>query len=266
MKKLLFALLFVLSEIVHAQSVMMPGPGLSRVSSTASLLVLNESGSNGSTTFIDQSPNAFTVSQVGSGAAWSTAQKVANATSSGLFDATNGGLTVADNAALRLQTIWTVEFWIRSADVTTTTQIIYRKRTPGDPGPITLVLNPSAGGVVYSLSSDGINNDIANTVLMHDGGGSQPLVADTWYYFALVSDGTTIKPYNNITSATTAANYSSGNTTSSTSLDQGTQPVYIGSNQSGAGGTFNGYIQSLRVTKGYALYSSDFTVPTPPLQ
>ena len=74
-------------------------------------LLLHFSGSNGSTTFIDNSPNNLTVTS-NNGVAISTVQSKFGGTS-GLFDGTNDYLSIADTAAFRLGSVaYTIEAWI----------------------------------------------------------------------------------------------------------------------------------------------------------
>ena len=71
-----------------------------------------------------------------------------------------------------------------------------------------------------------------------------------WYHIAVTRSGSTVRQFVDGTQL-------GSNATSSASFANG--PIQIG--DGGAGG-FNGYIQDLRITKGYARYTSNFTAPT----
>ena len=82
--------------------------------------------------------------------------------------------------------------------------------------------------------------------------------ANTWYHFAVVRNGGTVTVYINGTST-----YSNSGLSTS-SLVFGTDPATISYgrvNQSDARYLY-GYIDDLRITKGYARYTSNFTAPT----
>jgi len=82
--------------------------------------------------------------------------------------------------------------------------------------------------------------------------GSTTLTASTWYHVAVVRNGTGITIYLNGTS--------DGTGTSSASLDGGVpQAISIAKNSTDY---YTGYIDDLRITKGYARYTSNFTAPT----
>jgi hypothetical protein len=71
----------------------------------------------------------------------------------------------------------------------------------------------------------------------------------------LVRNGSTFTPYLNGVAGTTA--------TSASALFTNNKPTNIGAQyNAGASAFFNGYIDSLRITKGYARYTSNFTAPT----
>jgi hypothetical protein len=78
----------------------------------------------------------------------------------------------------------------------------------------------------------------------------------TWYHVAVVRSGSTITMYVNGTSV--------GTYTYSTALTDKT--VLVGtvtdSRDSGTAWKFYGYIDDLRITKGYARYTTNFTPPT----
>jgi hypothetical protein len=73
-----------------------------------------------------------------------------------------------------------------------------------------------------------------------------------WYHLAFVNNAGSLAIYiNGVSSATSAI---SGTPQSSTTL-----PLTIGATNSVY---FNGYIDDLRITKGYARYTANFTPPT----
>jgi hypothetical protein len=111
----------------------------------------------------------------------------------------------------------------------------------------------TTGNWIYYLSSNNSTWNIASAVNI----GTNSL--NTWQHIALVRNGTTFTPYLNGVAGTT--------TTSSSAIywNSGTSNV----NQITVGGTeastqlLNGYIDDLRITRGYARYSgSTYTVPT----
>jgi hypothetical protein len=83
---------------------------------------------------------------------------------------------------------------------------------------------------------------------------------NTWTHIAVVKSGTgsnNIKIYSNGTAIATG--------TYATALGNATQPLMVGGIISGVSWNrteyFNGYIDDLRITKGYARYTSNFTPP-----
>ena len=86
--------------------------------------------------------------------------------------------------------------------------------------------------------------------------GTTSLSQNTWYHIALVRNGTTLTLYLNGTSDGSAS-------ISTTAIDNnGSNFSIIGSQ--GSGTEFSGYIDDLRITKGVARYTSNFTAPTAP--
>jgi hypothetical protein len=82
--------------------------------------------------------------------------------------------------------------------------------------------------------------------------GSTTLTTSTWYHVAVVRNGTAITIYLNGTS--------DGTGTSSASLDGGvSQAISIAKNLTDY---YTGYIDDLRITKGYARYTTNFTPAT----
>jgi hypothetical protein len=82
--------------------------------------------------------------------------------------------------------------------------------------------------------------------------GPNPLSTSTWYHIAWVRSGTTHTLYVNGVSQTT---FTDGTGTA-------TSPVTIGARTTGGASDYlNGYIDDLRITKGYARYTANFTPP-----
>ena len=84
--------------------------------------------------------------------------------------------------------------------------------------------------------------------------GTTAISATTWTHFAVVRNGSTITIYINGTAGGTATNSSFSDDTAAL--------VYIGGRADSAALSFNGYIDDLRITKGYARYTANFTPPT----
>jgi hypothetical protein len=83
--------------------------------------------------------------------------------------------------------------------------------------------------------------------------GTTAISATTWTHFAVVRNGSTITIYINGTAGGTATNSSFSDDTAAL--------VYIGGRADNAALSLNGYIDDLRITKGYARYTSNFTPP-----
>jgi hypothetical protein len=80
----------------------------------------------------------------------------------------------------------------------------------------------------------------------------------TWTHCALVRSGTSFKLYQNGTQSTNSA-------TSSDAVSNSSTAINIGSFISSGVANLNGNISNLRILKGTALYTSNFTPPTSPL-
>jgi len=81
---------------------------------------------------------------------------------------------------------------------------------------------------------------------------------NTWYHFAATRQGSTIRTFLNgvlVTSQTIAA----------TMTDNG-EALYVGCLKNLTSNVLNGYVDDLRITKGYARYTTNFTPPTSQLQ
>lgn len=205
-------------------------------------MLLHGDGTNGAqnNTFIDGSTNNFTVTRNGNvtqgslnpfGDRWSN-----------YFDGTDDYLSVADNVNLRLGSgAFTIEAWVfRNASGAAHT--IFAK-------------GGASTGVVFQVTSTNVLR-FTDTTTNIDSTGT--VAANTWVHVAVVREGTgtnQTKLYINGTQ--------DGQGTVSTDFTQ-TEEVRIGTNRS-LGDDFNGYISNLRMIKGTAQYTGNFTPSTAPL-
>jgi hypothetical protein len=89
------------------------------------------------------------------------------------------------------------------------------------------------------------------------GAGSSGWSANTWYHVAVTRSGNTFKLFKDgIQNGATVTNSGACPATASTGL------LYVGAEVGGGYANWNGYIDDLRITKGYARYTSNFTAPT----
>ena len=193
-------------------------------------------GTNGSTTFTDESNNALSVTP--DGAQISTAQSKFGGASC-LLDGTSDSLSLSDTSALRMESgDFTIEFWIYFNSIAS-------YQTPFDKG------YTDANGIVLQ-TGNGTGRLIAyvggSAVITESGTGS----TGSWIHYALVRSGTSLTLYRD--------GVSSGTATNSTNLNS-TDTVYIGRGNVGNLWPVNGYIDDFRITKGVARYTSDFTPP-----
>jgi hypothetical protein len=137
---------------------------------------------------------------------------------------------------------FTVEFWVYPAAANQTATIIGWRPTNTNGAYINLYLL-SGSIYLYVSSADRIS------------GGS--VSASAWSHIALARSNGVTKLFINGTQ--TGSNY-----TDSNSYLVGANRPLIGANDYDVSSPFNGYIDDLRITKGYARYTANFTAPTAP--
>lgn len=200
---------------------------------------------NGSTTITDQvAGNVWTANN---GAAISTTQSKFGG-SSVLFDGVNDYLSIPDSSKFKFGTgDFTIEAWV------------YLTTTPGVNSSTIFARNSLSGERDYSL---GINSQNKVFFYMHSIANVAVITTEFvfnipgWHHVALVRQGTTFKIYFD--------GVEKGVGTSSGSTENGsfTGPYTIGSDQTGNDLPLGGYIDELRITKGVARYTANFTPPT----
>ena len=208
-------------------------------------LLLNGNGTNGSTTFTDSSSYNHTVTPAGD-AQISTAQSKFGGASIA-FDGNGDRVAVANNNALNFGTgDFTVECWVRSVLPLDSYTLEFAHICGKGNGVI-------AGTYALAFYQSKILF-FSNTSLAKI--GTSTLTNNTWYHFAASRSGSTLKLFVDGVeeySGTDTTNY-----TSSASFNAGDRQASDPHNQY----PFHGYIDDLRITKGVARYTSNFTPPT----
>lgn len=217
-------------------------PNISQVS-----LLLHGNGTNGSTTITDSSPSPKTVTAVGN-AQISTAQSKFGGASIA-FDGTGDFLAVPDSEAWNfLAADFTLECWVRINAALSEAKILMSQRSNdgnSDRG-INFYIT-ATGGLGFDLSTDGSGATVTAT--------NSVLSTLTWQHVALARSGSTGRFFvDGILNATTV-NFGSSSIFNSSSL------FTIGGRGDGLR-CLDGYIDDLRITKGVARYTANFTPPT----
>ena len=167
------------------------------------------------------------------------------------FDGTGDYLTTPSSSAFDFGTgSFTVECWIfRKASGF---QAIVGTRTGNTAATIRWSLFVNTSNVLSCNIRDTSNNDIAS--INHQ----TTMILNTWNHCALVRDGTSFRLYLNGVQSTSG-------TTSSAAVANSSTVVRIGDFDGSIISDMNGYISNLRILKGTALYTANFTPPTEPL-
>jgi prepilin-type N-terminal cleavage/methylation domain-containing protein len=201
-------------------------------------LLLKFNGTNGSTTFVD-SKNGFPITPVGN-AQISTAQSRWDG-ASGLFDGNGDYLNIATNSAFDFGTgDFTVEAWVYPLGILGDWFIASAASTGG----LFFGYTNSQGPVGWGIGRANIAWDFLSGALT---------TTNTWYHLAVSRSGTNVRFFvDGVQVGATSTN--------SQSYNISTGGLNIGSQ--GPALYLNGYIDELRITKGVARYTTNFTPAT----
>lgn len=144
---------------------------------------------------------------------------------------------------------FTIEFWIYRAASGNFMPI--EKTISGQFGSWYMEFTSATNVLAWNCSSTGASNNMFNAVSM----GTLPSL-NTWYHVALVRNGSNFTGYIN------GVGTSLG--TSTATIFKSTYGITVGAHNGSASFYLNGYIDDLRITKGYARYTANFTPPSAP--
>lgn len=209
-------------------------------------LLLHCNGTDGSTTFTDNSPSPKTVTVAGNAQIDTAQSKWGGA--SGLFDGTGDYISVPDSVDLEMGSgNFTIELWVRLATVGTFQSLVIKDFT-GSGFPSIIGNITTAGKLRMAISSSGSGYVIDST-------GTTVLSTNTWYHVAYVRNGSTFTGYLNgspeCSGSTASALFDSTNRWTFGALDYVTPIDFL-----------NGWLDDIRITKGVARYTTAFSIPT----
>jgi hypothetical protein len=225
-------------------------------------LLVNTNSTNGAqnNTFLDSSTNNFSITRNGDTTQGSFNPYMPSGYWSGFFDGTGDWLSVPDNAAFDLAAgDWTVETWVNFSSIPSASGAsTFVAQWSGSGGPQLawwFYLFNSAGTyqLFFSYSTTGSNqtNLLVNLA-------AAPVVGE-WNHVAFVRSGNNYLVFWNGTQV--------GSTqTLSATIFNASQSIGIGQLPAGSP-TYNltGYLSNLRIVKGTAVYTANFTPSTTPL-
>jgi len=214
-------------------------------------LLLHGDGTNGSTTIVDSSPSPKTVTAFGD-AQISTAQSKFGGASIA-FDGAGDYLKSPISSDYEFGTgDFTVEAWVRFVSISAEQRIVGIGRGAlgvGNPIYTGWSVRYSTGKLAF-YRFDGSETDVNR---------AWSPVVNTWYHVAVSRNGTSLRLFAD-------GNQLGATHTSTLSYNRvNNEDIEVGQIITGAGTFyFNGYIDDLRITKGVARYTANFTPPTAP--
>ena len=215
-------------------------PAQTDIYSASVSLLLKGDGTNNSRSIIDSSANNYAITAVGDTKISTSGSR--NGGSSIYFDGASDICTTPDNNAFTFTGDFTVEAWIRP--VVNKAQTVISHWFNGNAALCSFGLQLNSAGTVNFSYGIGISN-----VAIASSAGA--IVANQWTHVAVARSGTSLKLF--VNGQTVNTKVASG------ALNNCPNVLTVGAYN---GDWYNGYIEDLRLTKGVARYTTNFTPPT----
>ena len=218
-----------------------PTTSLTATANTSLLLNFNKGG------IIDQH-GTNVIETVGNAQLSTVVKKYNNA--SMYFDGTGDSLKILDNPNINLGLgDFTLECWVYF-NVVNTEQVIFSKGWQSSSAYASYMIYMTSGASLrFGASTNGGSWDIANEKVIGT------MTAGAWAHVAVTRSGTSFRAFIN-----GVINNSFTFTSSASLASIAAQTLFIGGRTDG-NSTMNGYLDDLRITKGYARYTANFTAP-----
>jgi len=202
-------------------------------------LLLKGDGTNNSRSIIDSSANNYAITAVGDTKISTSGSR--NGGSSIYFDGASDICTTPDNNAFTFTGDFTVEAWIRP--VVNKAQTVISHWFNGNAGLCSFAIQlNSAGAVNFSYGIGTSNVAMASS--------AAAIAINQWTHVAAARSGTSLKLF--VNGQVVATKVASG------ALNNCPNVLTVGAYN---GDWYNGYIEDLRLTKGVARYTTNFTPP-----
>lgn len=218
-------------------------------------LLMHMNGVNAGTTFTDASTNAHTVSRFGNAQTSTPFKKFG--TASLALDGTGDYLTVPANSVFNMGSDdFTLEFWVWISVLGSGAHyMLGQGNNAADQSSRSFIVFAQGAAAAKRISLalyDGTTTLLTIT-------GTTNMAATTWYHVAATR--------HNVGGTRTTRLFLEGNlegsSTTAGALNSSASPLGIGRfGTFTGGGDTNGYIDELRITKGYARYTAAFTPPS----
>lgn len=209
-------------------------------------LLTHMDGVNNGTTFTDE--KGHTISRVGNPVTSTTQSKFGGASG---YITTGNFLRVPSSTDFDFGAVdVTIEGWVYPTSLGVLNGIVSNRRS-GETEGWHLMLNSSGQLTIGGMINGNWYNGIPGFVTT-----SSTASINTWTHIAMVKTSTAIRLFVNGVMTT------SGALTSFPSYVSLAQVAIGNTDNAGTQGPFNGYIDDLRITKGVARYTSNFTPPT----
>lgn len=216
---------------------------------TDTKLLIHADGADASTTFTDSSDSGHTITANGNAQVDTAQSKYGGA--SALFDGTGDFLSIADSDDWYFGTSdFTIDFWVRFASTATNTTLIGQwDVTTGSVGKSWLLQWQTSNNLTFFWTNDNSTNESATF--------SWTPSTNTWYHVALVRNGNDLMAFVDGTQIGFTADVT-GEDLANVNATLWPQRTTDGS----AVNLLNGWLDEVRVTKGTAVWTSSFTVPS----
>ncbi len=224
------------------------GSGGGNIDLNTKLLVQSDDA-DGSVKFMDSSISTHTITANGDAHHETDASKFGG--SSMYFDGAGDYLNIPDSEDFEVyNNEFTIDFWMRADALPTGLHVLVGKYNYGGYSPWN-IMQDGANIILYS-SSNNSSHDVANARAIVTG-----INIDTWHHIAFTRDGDTMKTF--LDGVLTDSFIFTGG------FFNGSQTLKIGG-ADGGNYSFGGYLDEVRISKGIARWTSDFTPPTAPYE